>query len=150
MTLDTKLRWKEHIKIKRKQLNLLRAKMEWLIGRRSSLSIHNKLLIYRQIMKPVWTYGIQLWGCSKKSNTNIIQVFQNKVIRTIVSADWYMRDSDIHRDLNMRTVTEETQHAAAKHQARLANHANQLAVRLLDTTGQTRRLRRTKPTDLMI
>jgi hypothetical protein len=51
--------------------------MYWLIGRNSSLTLHNKLLIYKykQILKPVWTYGIQLWGCTKPSNTEIIQGF---------------------------------------------------------------------------
>ncbi|KMQ93306.1 rna-directed dna polymerase from mobile element jockey-like protein [Lasius niger] len=75
MTLDVKLRWKEHVKIKRKQLNNMRSKMEWMIGRNSKLSVHNKLMLYKQILKPVWTYGIQLWGCSADSNIKIIQVF---------------------------------------------------------------------------
>jgi len=48
-------------------------KMYWLTGRRSVLSIHNKLVLYKQILMPVWTYGIQLWGCTKQSNTDIIQ-----------------------------------------------------------------------------
>lgn len=60
MTLDAKLRWKEHIKIKRKQLNLINTKMSWLIGRGSKLSIHYKLLLYKQIIKPIWMYGLQL------------------------------------------------------------------------------------------
>jgi len=58
----------------------------WLVGRRSALSIQNKLMLYTQILKPVWTYGIQLWGCTKQSNTDIIQRFQNKVLRNIVGA----------------------------------------------------------------
>ena len=62
ITLDVKLRWKEHIKMKRIELNLKLSKMEWLIRRRSNLSIHNKLLlyIYKQIIKPIWSYFAQL------------------------------------------------------------------------------------------
>jgi hypothetical protein len=41
MTLDAKLRWKEHIKKKRDQLNIKFRKMYWLLGRKSELSIHN-------------------------------------------------------------------------------------------------------------
>lgn len=59
MTLDAKLRWKAHIKIKRNQLFNLYSKMEWMIGRNSNLSVHNKLLLYKLILKPIWTYGIQ-------------------------------------------------------------------------------------------
>jgi hypothetical protein len=51
--------------------------MYWLVGRRSALSTHNKLVIYKQILKPVWTCGIQLCGCTKPSNITLIQRFQN-------------------------------------------------------------------------
>jgi hypothetical protein len=75
--------------------------MYWLMGRRSVLTTHNKLVLYKQILKPVWTYGIQLWGCTKPSNIAIIQRFQNKVLRAIVNAPWYVRNADLHRDLKM-------------------------------------------------
>jgi hypothetical protein len=85
MMLDTKLRWKLHIK-KKQELNLKYRKMYWLMGRYSALSVCNKLMLYQQVLKPVWTYGIQLWGCTSQSNRNIIQRFQNRVLRGIVDA----------------------------------------------------------------
>jgi hypothetical protein len=33
-----------------------------LLGRNSELSVHNKLTLYKQVIRPVWSYGIQLWG----------------------------------------------------------------------------------------
>jgi hypothetical protein len=45
------------------------------MGRRSALSIHNKLMVYKQIL----TDGIQLWGCMKQSNKDTIERFQNNV-----------------------------------------------------------------------
>lgn len=80
--------------------------MHWLLGRKSQLSINNKVLLYNQVLKPIWTYGLQLWGCAKKSNTNIIQKCQNKILREIVDAPWYVRNRDIHRDLGVATVEE--------------------------------------------
>jgi hypothetical protein len=65
----------------------------------------NKLVLYKQILKPVWTYGIQLWGRTKPSNTAVIQRFQNKVLRNIVDARWYVRNADLYRDLKMEKVT---------------------------------------------
>jgi hypothetical protein len=73
------LRWKVHVKEKRKELGLKYKKVCWLMERRSALSVHNKLTLYKQILKPVWTYGIQLWGCTKQSNIGIIQRFKSKV-----------------------------------------------------------------------
>lgn len=81
MNLDVKLKWKEHIKKKKEELELKYRKLYWLLGRKSQLSASNKLLLYNQILKPVWTYGIQLWGCTSKSNSKVIQTFQNKVLR---------------------------------------------------------------------
>ena len=92
---------------KREELGLKYKHMYWLMGRRSAMSTHNKLVLYKQIPKPVWTYGLQLCGCTKPSNTAIIQRFQNKVLRNIIDAPWYVRNADIHRDLNMELVTAE-------------------------------------------
>jgi len=96
--------------------------MYWLMGRRSALSTHNKLVLYKQILKPVWRYGIQLWGCTKPSNTAVIQRFQNKVLRNIVDAPWYVRNADLHRDLKMEMVTAESRRFARKHEERLLHH----------------------------
>jgi hypothetical protein len=59
---DRRVTWHTHIFAKRKQLGLSLTKMYWLLGRKSKLSTNNKLLIYKVILKPIWTYGIQLWG----------------------------------------------------------------------------------------
>jgi len=42
-----KLRWKPHVKKKREELELKYKKMCWLMGIRSALSIHNKLILYK-------------------------------------------------------------------------------------------------------
>lgn len=149
MTLDAKLRWKTHVRKKREQLNLKFRQMFWLLGSHSELSVHNKLLLYKQILKPVWTYGIQLWGCTKKSNIKVIQTFQNKVLRSIVKAPWYIRNEDIHRDLKMPVVEDEIKRFAGKHQKRLQTHENVEVISLLDNNGLVRRLKRLKPFELV-
>jgi hypothetical protein len=58
--LDRELTWHHHMFTKRKQLVLTLTKMYWLLGRNSRLSLSNKLLLYKSILKPIWTYGIQL------------------------------------------------------------------------------------------
>ena len=149
MTLDAKLRWKAHVKKKRKELGLRYQKMYWLIGMDSSLSLHNKLILYKQILKPVWTYSIQLWGCTKQSNIDIIQRFQNKALRNIVSAPWLIRNNDLHRDLEVDAVSREIQRFAQKHEERLHHHEKAEAIQLLDNMGIVRRLQRKNPFDLV-
>jgi hypothetical protein len=51
--LDKKLTWQYHIFIKRKHLGVTLTKMYWLLGRESQLSLSNKLLLYKTILKPI-------------------------------------------------------------------------------------------------
>lgn len=97
--LDAKLNWKEHIKKKRKQIDLRSRDIYWLIGRKSSLSIENKILLYKAIIKLIWIYGIEIWGCASKSNIAIVQRSQSKILRNIVNAPWYITNKMIHNDL---------------------------------------------------
>jgi hypothetical protein len=56
------------------------------MDKNSQLSLENKIAVYKTIIKPVWTYGIELWRCSKPSNTKILQTFQSKILRKIANA----------------------------------------------------------------
>jgi hypothetical protein len=71
------------------------------MGHYSALSVYNKLMLYQQDLKPVWTYGIQFWGGTYQSNRNIIQRFQNRVLRGIVDDPWYIRNDNLHKDLDV-------------------------------------------------
>jgi hypothetical protein len=84
--LDRRLTWHKHIFTKRKQLGLTLTKIHWLLGRQSKLSTTNKLLLYKTILKPIWTYGIQLWGTASTSNIEILERFQSKALRMIVDS----------------------------------------------------------------
>ena len=82
--------WKQHILDKSKQLRNKLKKFYWLIGRRSNLSTQNKITLYKTVIKPVWTYGIQLWGTASNSNIEILQRFQSKMLRSLLNAPWYV------------------------------------------------------------
>jgi hypothetical protein len=57
-------------------------------GKKSHQSIENKLLIYKAVIKPIWRYRIELWGCAGKSNRVIMQGSQSKILRAISNAPW--------------------------------------------------------------
>lgn len=145
--LDTKLTWKTHINAKRCQLNLKVKKMYWLLKRNSQLSLENKITIYKSILRPVWTYGIELWGCSKPSNTKILQTFQSKTLRMIANAPWYVSNQTLHNDLDIPYVCDIIKHHSAKYESRSDGHENTLINDLFNSTT-TRRLKRTWPEDL--
>jgi hypothetical protein len=60
--------------------------INWLTERESHLSIENKVLIYTAIIKPIWSYGIELWGCARKSHIVIMQRTQSKILIAIANA----------------------------------------------------------------
>jgi hypothetical protein len=45
---------------------------------------NNNILIYKAILKQIWTYGIQMWGTASTSNIEILDRFQSKVLPTIL------------------------------------------------------------------
>jgi hypothetical protein len=145
--LDDKMTWKIHITKKRKEMDIKLRQMYWFLGKKSSLSIENKLLLYKAIIKPIWTYGIELWGCSSKSNVNIIQRFQSKSLRMIAGAPWYVSNQSLHADLKIATVEEERQKRVDVHFQRLQEHDNRLA-NALAAVRNPKRLKRLWPCDL--
>ena len=118
------------------------------MGRRSALSTHNKPVQYKHILKPMSTYGIQLWGCTKPSNITTIQRFPNKVLRNIVNAPWYVPNTGLHRHLKMEKVTAEIRWFARKNEERLLED-NVEAIQLLDSRELQRRLKMIKPFELV-
>ena len=147
--LDRRLNWRKHIFTKRKQLGLQLTKMYWLIGRNSQLSTENKLLLYKTIIKPIWAYGIQLWGTASNSNIEILQRFQSKILRIIVDAPWYVTNETLHHDLKVPYVKDEVRNFSRKYRDRLKDHPNVLAINLMREASTTRRLKRKLPQDLI-
>lgn len=130
--LDKKLIWKKHIEAKCKQLKIKSAKLNWLMGRRSNLSLESKVLLYKAILKPIWTYGVTLWGCASASNIVPVQRLQSKILRNLTNAPWYLTNESLHRDLQIKLVNEEISFYSSKYKERLSMHPNNLAVNLLN------------------
>ena len=121
--------------------------MHWLTSRKSKLSIENNLKIYKTIIKPIWTYGIPLWGIATMSHINKIETIQAKILRTIVNGPWYIRNEDIRRDLEIPTVKEAISSNAETYKVRIATHPNRLAAESFKTINMERRLKRKHPAD---
>jgi len=147
LNLDRRLTWKPHIQNKRKQLGLLLKRMYWIIGRKSKLSLTNKLLIYKTILKPTWTYGIPLWGTAAQSHIDILQRLQNKILRMATNAPWYIPNHVLHSDLQMPTIREEISRLNSNYKAKIEVHPNKLTASLFETQGPGR-LRRYSPAEL--
>ena len=140
--IDRRLTWSRHIEAKITAMKLKAAQLHWLLGRNSNLSLDNKILLYKSIIKPIWTYDIQLWGTACASNIQKLQRRQSRILRQIVCAPWYIRNDIIHRDLNVPTIQEEIKKYSISYIDKLMVHPNYLARGLLRFEGH-QRLKRT-------
>lgn len=149
--LDRRLTWATHIQTKRRTLNNRFHHLRPLLTSKH-VNVKNKLLIYKLLLKPIWTYGIQLWGTSKPSNTNKIQTFQSKCLRQIVKAPFYVSNDTLHRDLNIPTIQNVAKIFYKRLHSNLSNHRNPLISDLSTRTipgDPRRRLKRKWCRDLL-
>ena len=94
--------------------------MFWLIERKSQLNVENKHLLYKSILKPVWTYMEYNYGAWQVIPTS---KFSN--VFCIVDAPWFVLNFVIQRDLHMSCVKEKIKKHSVKYGDRLSAHRNQ-------------------------
>jgi hypothetical protein len=100
---------------------------------------------YKVAIKPIWTYGIELWGCASKTNIAIIQRLQLKILRAMTNAPWYVSNDTLHNDLVIPIISDVIEERSNKHHNRL--ETNSLMQPLLEQPNY-RRLKRRLPIDL--
>jgi hypothetical protein len=61
---------------------------------------------------------IPLWGSASTSNIEILQRFQNKVLRAIVNAPWYVPNRALYTDLGIPQYEKKFQISAGNIKAR--------------------------------
>lgn len=148
LTLDKRHTWKDHIGEKVKLMRHKCRAMTWLLGRRSTLRIKHKLLLYKAIIKPAWMYGVELWGSASSSHIKKLQRTECRIFRFILNSPYYVRNTTIKRDLKMPSVAEEIAKTSRRYLHKLESHENHLAINLLDNSTERRRLKRFHPLDL--
>lgn len=104
--LDKRLTWGFHINRKINEAHTRLTKLYPIINKKSPLKIECGKIIYTSIIRPILTYGSSVWSNASDSQINKIQTFQNKVLRIILNAPWFIRNSLIHRELQIPHIKE--------------------------------------------
>jgi hypothetical protein len=146
--LDRRLTWRKHIFTKWKQLGMTITKTHWLLKRKSKVSTSNKSIIYKAILKSIWTHGIQLWGTASAWNIEILECFQSKALSIILDAPCYVPNTVIWTDLQTPTVKKYICQYSFHYGARLSVHPDNLVVNLMVQPNNNRQLWRHLPDDL--
>ncbi|KAF0761902.1 Uncharacterized protein FWK35_00008402, partial [Aphis craccivora] len=90
------------------------------------IHLNNKLLIYKILLKPIWVYGIQLWGSAKPINSAVLNTYQSKTLRQITKELYYVSNHTLHHDLSIPLVADVAKTHYKIFHNRLLNHRNPL------------------------
>ena len=116
----------------------------------SPLSLRLKLLTYKTLLRPLWSYGAVLFGSEKLSHFSKLQSFQSKFLRVITGAPFYVSNVTLHSDIQMPYVADYVKYLTERFYNRLQRHTNPL-VNILHRRHfpRVRRLRRRWNRDLL-
>lgn len=150
LTLDQRLTWHIHIQQTVQRLRTRLYMLKHMLHKHSTITLQNKLLIYIMLLKPIWQYGCAIWGSAADSNILKIQRFQNRTLRLITTAPWYIQNTSIHLDLHIKDVNSTIETTYTRLHLSMTHHPNPL----LQNTAQhqpppriARRLKRKHHTD---
>ena len=76
------------------------------MNQKSNLSIKNKLLLHKMVIRPIMLYAAPIWSNTCNSNINKFEVIQNKVLKKFSEKYEDLQNVEIRKTLNMLTVKE--------------------------------------------
>ncbi|KAL7725453.1 hypothetical protein ACLKA6_017745 [Drosophila palustris] len=88
--IDRRLTWKPHILRTCATVRAKCKKLDWLLRPRSGLSLTAKVRLFKAIISPTLTWGLNIWGTACNSSIKKIESCQSKILRRIVGSPWYV------------------------------------------------------------
>ncbi|CAG5078577.1 Protein of unknown function, partial [Cotesia congregata] len=76
--------------------NKITEKLYPLMVKGSPLYQHNKALIHKMLLRPIMLYAAPVWCSAAPTNIKLLQTYQNKCLRLILSANRYTRITELH------------------------------------------------------
>ncbi|ERL95735.1 hypothetical protein D910_00185 [Dendroctonus ponderosae] len=64
------------------------------------LCLRTKVRVYKQMIRPVLTYGSPAWSIASTSQKQKLAVFQKKILRIVTKAPYFVRNTTLRRDLD--------------------------------------------------
>ena len=94
-----------------------------LINRKSKLSVENKILIFKVVLRPIYTYACPIFTDIAKTHLMKLQRIQNKILKMILNLPWYTSTQDIHQTNNIEMVNDFIQKLSANYRCRMESQA---------------------------
>ncbi|KFM76444.1 putative RNA-directed DNA polymerase from transposon X-element, partial [Stegodyphus mimosarum] len=105
--IDSQLTFKEHINYVTNKANAAFMALYPLLGRKSKLQLNTKRTLYLTLIRPILLYAVPTWATACKTARNKLSVLQNKILRAITNARWFIRNSQINHELKIPEIQEQ-------------------------------------------
>ncbi|GBP84370.1 Probable RNA-directed DNA polymerase from transposon BS [Eumeta japonica] len=97
-----------------------------MLGRNSKLSLRNKRTLYLICIRTVLTYASPVFAHAAPERLKKLQVLRNKFCKTATSAHWCVKNSVLHRDLDLPSIRKYMKDASERFFAIAESHPNPL------------------------
>ncbi|KAL7742617.1 hypothetical protein ACLKA6_013949 [Drosophila palustris] len=135
--IDRRLTWKPHILRTCATVRAKCKKLDWLFRPRSGLSLTAKVRLFKAIISPTLTWGVNIWGTACNSSIKKMETCQSKILRRIVDSPWYVRDVTVYRDQHQGpSLCTTVNRFAERYRAWLVANSNCLAIGLANLPGE--------------
>ncbi|GFU28496.1 RNA-directed DNA polymerase from mobile element jockey [Trichonephila clavipes] len=102
--LDAKLNLSPHFRAALQKAAGMSQTLNCLISRKCKLPIRHKVLLYKLFLRPILLYASPIWASAAVSHLKKLHVFQNKHLRKITNAPWFVRNEILHKDLKIDPI----------------------------------------------
>ncbi|GFU90600.1 RNA-directed DNA polymerase from mobile element jockey [Trichonephila clavipes] len=104
LILNDKLTYSSHFKEITKKYWKKLYSLNDIIGRKSKLSLKNRLFVYKQYVRPLLLYGCAIWGSAGYVHIDNLQRLQNKALRTIARVPRFLPRYILHEELRVEPI----------------------------------------------
>lgn len=101
LILDDQLTWKPHIGKLRSKLVSLTGALRSIVG---CLPLKVRYTIYNSLVKPHIDYLIEVWGSAAKTNLDLIQTSQNRLIKTLFHFDYLTPTKKVYKKTKLLNI----------------------------------------------
>ena len=106
VTMDKGLRWGPHLEAARCRGLAAMAALSPIFRRRGDLSVANKLLLYKSMIRPILTYAAPAWNSVSDCHMNRLQTVQNKGVKISFDTPPYTNLKSLHEEINLESISD--------------------------------------------
>ena len=120
-----------------------------LISANSKISLSNKLLLYKQIVRPIITYGSIVWITAARAHLQRLQVIQIKYLRMSTNAPFRSNMTILQNELGIAPIREYLITLNSKKLNKAEIHENPLIPQALNY-NPVQKTRRNRPKTILL